>query len=209
MQPSERKNAFEKLQKEHKAFERGEAKKQLSDIPANKIIVLDDDGIVQRPVGPRSLVSIKRETRALREAVKQEVIDLGRGEQARDRTRMTIKRGIKEEPIELDDFPFASTIRRPPVKKLRIQQETIDVDAIEHTNIKQEVIDVDAIADNTIVLEKEATIKYDLTEIDDDILTTPLPIPIVKDEDSNDINTMEEVLPFVEEADRKEFDFLI
>ncbi|KAF7865786.1 hypothetical protein EAF04_005951 [Stromatinia cepivora] len=138
-------------------------------------------------------------------AVKQEVIDLSGVEQALP--RMTTKRGIKQEPIELDDFPFASTIEEPPAKKLRIQQEPIDVDAIGHTNIKQEVIDVDAIADNTIVLEKEATIKYDLTEIDDDVPTAPFPIPTVKDENFNDINTMEEVQPLLEEADREEFNF--
>ncbi|APA15342.1 hypothetical protein sscle_14g101120 [Sclerotinia sclerotiorum 1980 UF-70] len=170
------------------------------------IIVLDDDGIVQSSVRTRSLPLVKRETRIQQGAIKQEVIDLGGGEQALDLSRMIMKRDLKEEPIELDDFPFASTIRRPSAKKPRIQQETINVDAIEHSKIKQ-VIDVDAIADNTIVLEKESTIKYDLTEIDDDVIfTSPFPIPAVKDEDFNDINMMKEVLPFVE-ADREEFEF--
>ncbi|EDN93119.1 predicted protein [Sclerotinia sclerotiorum 1980 UF-70] len=171
-----------------------------------QIIVLDDDGIVQSSVRTRSLPLVKRETRIQQGAIKQEVIDLGGGEQALDLSRMIMKRDLKEEPIELDDFPFASTIRRPSAKKPRIQQETINVDAIEHSKIKQ-VIDVDAIADNTIVLEKESTIKYDLTEIDDDVIfTSPFPIPAVKDEDFNDINMMKEVLPFVE-ADREEFEF--
>ncbi|KAF7889229.1 hypothetical protein EAF00_009529 [Botryotinia globosa] len=52
MQPSERQSAFMTLQKDQKAFERGEVKQQMSCVPANKIIVLDDDGTAPQPTHP-------------------------------------------------------------------------------------------------------------------------------------------------------------
>ncbi|QSZ37870.1 hypothetical protein DSL72_008970 [Monilinia vaccinii-corymbosi] len=175
MQPVERRNAFSRLQKEQKAFERGEVKQQISNFPSDKIIVLDDDGIVQHPE------SINLEGTSLQQS----------------QPHTATQRGIKEEPIELDDFPSTMTSKSqvPQAKRRRVHQGPTDLDTMDNTTIKQEVIDVDAMVDEEIVLlEKEATIKYDVTEIKEEDLVALSPASTTQVENFDNVDTTDDVV---------------
>lgn len=91
-----------------------------------------------------------------------------------------LKRGIKEEPVDLDD-PSSSTITmpQPPAKRVKIKQEPIDVDAIDERAIK---------------LKSEATIKYDLTDGDDALVLPTLPKLPIKAEEVEEVERIEEIM---------------
>ncbi|KAI9649996.1 hypothetical protein NHQ30_000009 [Ciborinia camelliae] len=192
MQPAERQFAFGKLQKEQKAFERGEVKQQLSDIPENDVIVLDDDGKIQRPVNPRKSASIKREGQGSYIAIKEEFVNPNALTPQKSTPRPGQKRKIKEEPIDLD--ATESTVQESLAKRRKIKQEPIDIDAISDARIKQEPIDLDAADENTILTKKEATIKYDLAELEEAVILPDPPTPSVNREDSDYLEMAEEIL---------------
>ncbi|TGO09249.1 hypothetical protein BTUL_0174g00320 [Botrytis tulipae] len=192
MQPSERQSAFMKLQKDQKAFERGEVKQQMSCVPANKIIVLDDDGTAPQPTHPRALAKIKHEAQGPPNAIKQETETSYEVLTQRPGLNMTQNCKIKKEHIDRDHVDLSA--EEPLAKRRKIKQEPIDMNVVNNVEIKQEPIDLDTLDEMAIVLKKQATIKYDLTELEDAIILPEPSTPRADLEESDYLEMAEEVL---------------
>ncbi|TEY54236.1 hypothetical protein BOTCAL_0240g00040 [Botryotinia calthae] len=187
--PSERQSAFMKLQRDQKAFEIGEIKQQIFSVPTNKIIVLDGDGTTQQSTHPRALAEIEHEEQGPLTAIKNEIeIPHARN----SGPNIAQKRKIKKEHVDLDHVDLS--VEEPLAKRQKIKQEPTDINSFNNVKIKQEPIDLDTIDEKAIVLKKEATIKYDLTELEDAVI---LPEPSASSADREDsiyLEIAEEVL---------------
>ncbi|TGO17794.1 hypothetical protein BPAE_0408g00020 [Botrytis paeoniae] len=162
-----RQSAFMKLQKDQKVFERGEVKQQMSSVPANKIIVLDDDGTAPQPTHPSALAEIKCEAQDPPNAIRQEIETSYEVLTQNSGPSITQKRKIKMEHGDRDDVDLSA--EEPLAKRRKIKQEPIDMNMINNVKIKQEPIDLDTLDEKAMVL-KDATIKYDLTELEDAVV---------------------------------------
>ncbi|TGO57024.1 hypothetical protein BOTNAR_0210g00120 [Botryotinia narcissicola] len=192
LQPSERQSAFMKLQKDQKAFERGEVKQQMSCVPAKKIIVLDDDGTAPQPTHPRALARIKREAQGPPNAIKQETETSYEVFTQRPGLNMTQNCKIKEEHIDRDHVDLSA--EEPLAKRRKIKQEPIDMNVVKNVKVKQEPLDLDTLDEMAIVLKKQATIKYDLMELEDAIILPEPSTPRADLEESDYLEMAEEVL---------------
>lgn len=162
-------------------------KQQLSELPANKFVILDDGDTVPRLAKLEALASIERERQGPQSVIKQEPINL-RGPSAQQTQRET---AIKRESIELLAFPsgLTSMDQELSAKRRKVHQESIDLNAIKHTKIKQEVMDSDESADVSIVFKKEPTIEHDLEEKKEANPTALHQVPTVKVEDFDHLDT--------------------
>ncbi|KAF7935422.1 uncharacterized protein EAE97_008329 [Botrytis byssoidea] len=192
MQPSERQSAFMMLQKDQKAFERGEFKQQMSCVPAKKIIVLDDDGTAPQPSHPRALAKIKREAQGPPNATKQEIKTSYGVLTQRPGPNMTQNCKIKKEHVDRDHVDLSA--EEPLAKRRKIKQEPMDMNVVNNVKNQQEPMDLDTLDEMAIVLKTQATIKYDLTELEDAIILPESSTPRADLEESDYLEMAEEVL---------------
>ncbi|THV51409.1 hypothetical protein BGAL_0112g00310 [Botrytis galanthina] len=177
---------------DQKAFERGEVKQQISCVPANKIIVLDDDGTATQPTHPRALAKIKREAQGLPNGIKREIETSYEVLTQRPSPNMPQNCKIKKEHVDRDHVDLSA--EEPLAKRRKIKQEPIDMNVVNNVKIKQEPIDLDTLDEMAIVLKKQATIKYDLTELEDAIILPEPSTPRADLEESDYLEMAEEVL---------------
>jgi hypothetical protein len=125
------------LQKAHKAFERGEVLHQIVEVPAHKIIVLDEDG------NPRDRNIANRPSALNTSAVQNRNDKEDNG------------RAIKQETIDVE----RQTINRDALKRRRTNSPMGSL-------IKQGIIDLEDPGAHYGALVPADTIKHDLTELD-------------------------------------------
>jgi hypothetical protein len=108
-------------QKEHKAYERGEARKEIAELPRHKIIVLDGEGspaIGRVERSPSPTLSVRQRT-SRNSVVNGESIDLDSSPGAKaslKHPRTLSEQGIKQEPIDLGNFESSTTVPYATIK---------------------------------------------------------------------------------------------
>ncbi|KAF7889228.1 hypothetical protein EAF00_009528 [Botryotinia globosa] len=141
---------------------------------------------------PRALAKIKREAQGPPNAIKQETETSHDVSTQRPGLNMTQNCKTKKEHIDRDHVDLSA--EEPLTKRRKIKQERIDMNVVNNVKIKQEPIDLDTLDEMAIVLEKQATIKYDLTELEDAIILPEPSTPRADLEESDYLEMAEEVL---------------
>ncbi|KAM0154569.1 hypothetical protein ACHAPG_006419 [Botrytis cinerea] len=167
MQPSEREILFLNLQKEQSDFERGVVKENFSDSPAYRPAVLYNDGTAQQFTHPHKVAEIKRKAQGSPNAIKREMKTSYEVSKRNSKSKIIHENKIKE-GSNLNHVNLPSD--EPLAKRQKIAQEPTYVNTVDNVKIQKEPIDVRTLDDKTMVLTKEAALKYNLTELVDAVV---------------------------------------
>ncbi|EMR80962.1 hypothetical protein BcDW1_10413 [Botrytis cinerea BcDW1] len=155
------------LTKEQSDFERGVLKENFSDLPAYRPAVLYNDGTAQQFTHPRKVAEIKRKAQGSPNAIKREMKTSYEVSNRNSKSKIIHENQIKE-GSNLNHVNLPSD--EPLAKRQKIAQEPTYVNTVDNVKIQKEPIDVRTLDDKTMVLTKEAALKYNLTELVDAVV---------------------------------------
>ncbi|KAK6595427.1 hypothetical protein H4I96_09746 [Botrytis cinerea] len=155
------------LTKEQSDFERGVFKENFSDLPAYRPAVLYNDGTAQQFTHPRKVAEIKRKAQGSPNAIKREMKTSYEVSNRNSKSKIIHENQIKE-GSNLNHVNLPSD--EPLAKRQKIAQEPTYVNMVDNVKIQKEPIDVRTLDDKTMVLTKEAALKYNLTELVDAVV---------------------------------------